>query len=231
MPSSPPAANGSPDVPVALIDDHTLVRKGLVEVINGLGGYKVVLEAAHGLDYKEKVNGGPRIELAIVDLNMPVMDGYQTLDWIRTACPETRALALTFDGTDDAIIRAVRSGARGFVLKDVEPHDLKTALDHISATGYYHTELVHQSLMHNFDKKTSDERARDKVLEQITPRELEFLKLVCDPKEFTYEQIGDLMGVHRRTVDGFRQNLFERFGIRSKTGLVLFAVRWGVVKV
>lgn len=88
MPSSPPAANGSPDVPVALIDDHTLVRKGLVEVINGLGGYKVVLEAAHGLDYKEKVNGGPRIELAIVDLNMPVMDGYQTLDWIAPPAPK-----------------------------------------------------------------------------------------------------------------------------------------------
>lgn len=218
------------DVPIALIDDHTLVRKGLVELVNGLGGYRVVLEAAHGEEYKQKANGGPRVDIAIVDLNMPVMDGYETLLWMRTACPETRALALTFDGTEDAIIRAVRNGARGFVLKDVEPSELKTALDHIRATGYYHTDMVHNSLMSNFDKKTSQERARDKVLEQITPREMEFLKLVCDAKEYTYEQIGDSMGVHRRTVDGFRQALFDKFGIRSKTGLVLFAVRWGMVK-
>ncbi|MEO8067591.1 MAG: response regulator transcription factor [Flavobacteriales bacterium] len=231
---APKTASGQdasrPDVPVALIDDHTLVRKGLVELVNGLGGYRVVLEAAHGEEFKEKMNGGPRVALAIVDLNMPVMDGYETLLWMRTACPETRALALTFDGTDDAIIRAVRSGARGFVLKDIEPAELKTALDHVCETGYYHTDLVHQSLMSNFDKKTSQERARDKVFEQITPREMEFLKLVCDANEYTYEQIGDTMDVHRRTVDGFRQGLFDKFGIRSKTGLVLFAVRWGVVK-
>lgn len=227
---SPPSANGVIDVPVALIDDHTLMRKGLVELINGLGGYKVVLEAAHGEDYKQKVSMGPRVELAVVDLNMPVMDGYQTLAWIHATCPETRALALTFDGTDDAIIRAMRSGARGFVLKDVEPAELKAALDHVRLTGYYHTEMVHQSLMHNSDKRTGEERQRHRVLEQITPREMEFLKRVCDPQELTYEQIADQMSVGRRTVDGFRQNLFDRFGLKSKTGLVLFAIRWGIVK-
>lgn len=230
-PTTTPAPDtASTDIPVALIDDHTLVRKGLVEVVNGLGGYQVVLEAAHGEEYKQKINGGPRVEIAIVDLNMPVMDGYETLLWMRTACPETRALALTFDGTEDAIIKAVRNGARGFVLKDVEPSELKIALDHICGTGYYHTDMVHNSLMSNFDKKTSQERARDKVMEQITPREMEFLNLVCDVKEYTYEQIGEIMDVHRRTVDGFRQGLFDKFGIKSKTGLVLFAVRWGMVK-
>ena len=219
------------DIPIALIDDHTLVRKGLVELINGIGGYRVVLQAANGRDYQQQVSGGPQVDIAIVDLNMPVMDGYETIAWITAECPETRALALTFEANDDNVIKAMRNGARGFVLKDIEPTELKTALDQIATTGYYHTDLVHQSLMTNFDKKTGQERAQAKILGQITPRELEFLKLVCGPDEPTYEQIGDRMEVHRRTVDGYREGLFEKFGIKSKTGLVLFALKWGVIKV
>ncbi len=223
--------NTTTDIRVALIDDHTLVRKGLAELINGIGGYRVVLQAANGRDYQRQVSGGPQVDIAIVDLNMPVMDGYETIAWISVECPETRALALTFEANDDNVIKAMRNGARGFVLKDIEPIELKAALDNIHSTGYYHTDMVHHSLMTNFDKLTGQERAQARVLGHITPRELEFLKLVCGPDEPTYEEVADCMGVHRRTVDGFRHGLFEKFGIRSKTGLVLFALKWGVIKV
>jgi two-component system, NarL family, invasion response regulator UvrY len=216
---------------VAIVDDHTLVRKGLIELVNGLEGYQVVLEAGNGAEYQQAVNGGPRIDLAIVDLNMPVIDGYETIRWINAQCPETKPLALTFEANEDNVIKAVRNGARGFVLKDIEPAGLKSALDNIRDTGYYHTDLLHQSLMHNFDKKTSAEREHDKVLERVTAREMEFLKLVCDPREFTYEEIADLMSVGSRTAHGYRNSLAQKFGLKSKTGLVLFAVKWGIVKV
>jgi len=216
-------------VPIALVDDHTLVRKGLVELIHGIGGYRVVLEAANGLEFKEAISGGPVVDIAIVDLNMPVMNGYETIAWIHANCPGTKPIALTFDGTGDAVIKAVRSGARGFILKDIEPAELKVALDSVSSTGYYHTDLMHHSLMTNFDNKTSYERQLAKVMETITPRELEFLKLVCSPEEPTYERIVEQMALHRRTVDGYREALFEKFGIRSKTGLVLFAMKWGII--
>lgn len=217
-------------VPIALVDDHTLVRKGLVELIHGIGGYEVVLQAGNGREYMREVSGGPAVRIAIVDLNMPVMDGFETIAWIQANCPETRALALTFEANEDTVIKAMRNGARGFVLKDIEPVELKAALDSVHATGYYHTDLVHHSLMTNFDKKTGQEREQARILGQVTPRELEFLKLVCNSDEPTYEQIADRMQVHRRTVDGYREGLFEKFGIKSKTGLVLFALKWGIVR-
>ncbi|HEX2617201.1 MAG TPA: response regulator transcription factor, partial [Flavobacteriales bacterium] len=185
---------------------------------------------ANGLELKEAMSGGPEVEIAIVDLNMPVMNGYETIAWIHASCPGTRPIALTFDGTGDAVIKAVRNGARGFILKDIEPTELKLALDSVAQTGYYHTDLVNHSLLTNFDNKTSYERQKAKVMGTITPRELEFLKLVCSADEPTYERIAEQMVLHRRTVDGYREALFEKFGIRSKTGLVLFAIKWGIIE-
>ena len=222
--------SSTPEVPIALIDDHTLVRKGLVELIEHAGGYRVVLEAGNGREFIHALTEGPHVELAIVDLNMPVMDGYDTLAWLVDNRPDIRALALTFDGTEDALIKAICSGARGFILKDIEPAELKIALDQVATTGYYHTDLIHHGMMESREKKIGHERRQERVLEEISAREMEFLKLVCLPEELTYERIGELMHVHRRTVDGYREALFEKFGIRSKTGLVLFAMKWGIIK-
>lgn len=217
------------EVRIALVDDHTLFRKGLAELIHGLGGYQVVLQAANGRECVTAMTGGTEVDIAIVDLNMPVMDGFELIAWIEAHMPQVRSLALTFDGAEGTVARAIRAGARGFLRKDVEPEELRAALEHIHASGFYHTELVHQSMLHGAGRGTSQERERDAVLAQITPREREFLLEVCAPDERTYEQIADRMGVHRRTVDGFRDALFNKFGIKSKTGLVLFAMKWHIV--
>jgi two-component system, NarL family, invasion response regulator UvrY len=212
---------------VALIDDHHLVRTGLATMINGLGGYKVVLEAGHGREFID-VLGQTNLSIAIIDLNMPVMDGYETIAWLRDNRPEIRSLALTFDATDDALVRAVHSGARGFVLKNARPAVLKTALDSLILTGFYYTEETHLAMQRSQDHR-GHEKDRERVLSMITAREMEFLLHVCSENEPTYERIATMMGVHRRTVDTFRVSLFEKFNIRSKTGLVLFAMRWGIL--
>ena len=213
---------------VALVDDHHLVRSGLVATVNALGGYRVTIEAGNGrelIDVLER-NEPPRI--AIVDLSMPVMDGYETIAWLREHHPGVLPLALTFDATDAALVKAVRAGARGFLLKDARPQVLKNALDSLLLTGYYYTDTAHDVLQRHPEMKTREERERERILQSITPREMEFLLHVCDARELTYEQIADAMGVHRRTVDNFRIALFEKFDIKSKTGLVLFAMRWGL---
>ncbi|MEZ4808572.1 MAG: response regulator transcription factor [Flavobacteriales bacterium] len=217
-------------IDVALVDDHHLMRTGLVGVVNAMPGYQVSLEASNGKEFIGLLQLDALPAIAIVDLNMPVMDGYATIAWLRANRPTILPLALTFDATDEAMVRAVRAGARGFVLKSAHPHVLKNALDSLMLTGYYYTEDAHEVMTRNPEMKTREERERDRVLERITPREMEFLLLVCDEAEYTYEQIAEHMGVHRRTVDNFRIGLFEKFNIKSKTGLVLFAMRWGLVK-
>lgn len=220
---------------VALVDDHHLMRSGLAATVNALGGYRVAVEAGNGRELVEALELMQRNALAlpaiaIVDLNMPVMDGYATIGWLRENTPAVLPLALTFDAADDALVRSVRAGARGFLLKNTRPAVLKTALDSLMLTGYYYTDQTHKAMQEHPALRTRQERDRETVLAQITPREMEFLLLVCDPQEYTYEQMAERMGIHRRSVDNHRVGLFEKFGIKSKTGLVLFAMRWGLVQ-
>lgn len=215
---------------VALIDDHHLVRSGIAAMVNGVGGYNVVMEAANGREFMRALSGNEEPAIAIVDLFMPVMDGFETIAWLKNNAPGIRPLALTFDASDDVMVRAVRAGARGFLLKNARPAVLKVALDSLMLTGYYHSDELHETLVDKQQLKTPQEKQQEKIIAAITPREMDFLLLVCAPEEYTYEQIADKMNVHRRTVDGYRESLVEKFGIKSKTGLVLFAMKWGVVK-
>ena len=220
---------------VALVDDHHLMRSGLAATVNGLGGYQVCLEAGNGQELVVALqllqqNALPLPAIAIVDLNMPVMDGYATMAWLREQAPEVLVLALTFDGNEQAVVRAIRAGARGFLLKNTRPAVLKTALDSLLLTGYYYTENTHEALRSEAVHRTREERDRADVLARITPREMEFLLLVCDEAEYTYEQMAERLGIHRRSVDNYRISLFEKFDIKSKTGLVLFAMRWGLIE-
>lgn len=221
-----------------LVDDHHLMRAGLAFTVDRLGGYRVTRQAGNGREMIEQLEkaapGGLQApDIVIVDLNMPVMDGYATLAWLRENAPDILTLVLTFDATDDAMLKAVHAGARGFVLKSVRPSVLKSALDSLVMTGYYYAdEARDKSTVPSMEAlaMAPDSEQRTRILEQITPREREFLRLVCNEAEYTYEQIARRMNIQRRSVETFRVGLFEKFNIRSKTGLVLFAMRWGLVE-
>ena len=216
---------------IALVDDHHLVRQGLAGVVNSIDGYEVVLEASDGEEFIAALDRSAPPKLAVIDLNMPVMDGYETIGWLKKNAPTILPLALTFDASDEALVRAVRMGARGFLLKNARPEQLRNALDSLVLTGYYHSDDMQRSLLEHRDhfKQGEQERERERVLAQITEKELEMLKHVCSEDEPTYEVIASIMGVHRRTVDNYRASMFEKFNIKSKTGLVLFAMRWGLI--
>lgn len=216
--------------PVVLVDDHELVRSGVAGLIDRVGGYRVVLEAANGQELLEALSTIEEPRIAVVDLHMPVMDGFETITWLRANRPSILPMALTVDPTDEIMLRALRAGARGFLRKNARAPMLKTALDSLILSGYYFNDEMHDTLVHKSGLKTQLERQEESVHEGISSRELEFLKLVCSPEEFTYEQIAETMGVSRRTVDGFRESLADKFDIKSKTGLVLFAMKYGFVK-
>lgn len=220
----------SSPVPVALVDDHTLLRTALADMINSFDDYRVVLEAANGEELKQAIRNGPEVAIAIVDLHMPIMDGYATIEWLRDTTPDTRAVALTFEHSEAALVRALRSGACGFLLKDVCKEFFKESLDQVASIGHCHSNDVLHRLNNHSDLRTAYERTRARKLELLSEREGEFLGLVCHEDEYTYDQIADRMGVHRRTIDGFRESVFGKFGIKSKAGLVLFAFKWGIAK-
>lgn len=209
---------------IVLIDDHVIVRSGLKELIEKLGTYTVTAQFDSGTDLMENLPAPDQVDLLILDLNMPGKSGDEVVSELKTKNYKVPILVLTLNSDEATIIRLFRNGVRGYLKKDCSAEVLKAALNSIFQFGYFHNEFLALSLQHsgNGEEATSQE----KILKQLTQREREFLKLVCHESEYTYEQIASEMDVQHRTVDGYRQAIFEKFGIKSKTGLVLFVLKY-----
>lgn len=208
---------------IVLVDDHVIVRNGLKELIEKLGDYSVMAQFDSGTAFLEALPTLSKPDLVIVDLNMPGMNGSELVQELKNSNSDQRILILTLDSDEQTIIRLFRNGVRGFLKKNCSAEILKEALHSIATTGYYHNEFLTLSLREEVEPPKPSER--DKILGQFTDREREFLRLVCHEKEYTYEQIADQMQVSARTVDGYREAIFDKFAIKSKTGLVLFVLK------
>jgi two-component system, NarL family, invasion response regulator UvrY len=211
---------------IALADDHVLLRKGLANLLKELG-YDVLFEADNGKDFMEKLKSSAIPDIALMDINMPMMDGYDTTQWLKINYPLVKVLALSMYDDENAIIRMLRSGAKGYILKDSDPSELKDALHALVTKGFYHSELVTGKLIHTINHLDEPAHASVKNMLGLNEREIEFLKLVCT--EMTYKEIAEQMFLSPRTIDGYRDNLFEKLQLKSRVGLVLFTIKNGIV--
>lgn len=203
---------------VVLIDDHTLFRKGLAELINSFPGYRVSGDYDHGLDFQKKLTEGILPDIALLDINMPEMGGYETASWLKEFYPQIRIMALSMNGHEQSILRMIQAGARGYILKDADPSELNLALDQLVHKGCYHSELVSTTLLNNCQQQGPG---------NLSEKEIHFLELACS--ELTYKEIADQMHLAPRTIDGYREALFEKLQVRSRVGLVLYAIKNGLV--
>jgi two-component system invasion response regulator UvrY len=213
---------------VALVDDHELLRTGLAAMINSFEGYKVALEANNGQQFIEKVKSKTPPDIILLDITMPQMDGYETSHWIKTNMPQTKILVLSMLENDTAIIRMLKNGARGYILKDSKPKVFKEALDSIRDSGYFINELVSSKLMHYINHEEvfdSDTFA----LNNLSENEVTFLKWICTEK--TYKEIADEMCLSPRTIDTYRDNLFKKLDVKTRVGLAIFAIKNGIVNI
>jgi len=211
-------------VKIGLVDDHKLFRRGLASLVNSFTDYKVILEVGNGLELlKNLPNRIP--DILLLDVNMPGMNGFQTLEILKKDYPGIRVIGLSMDDNENTILKMIGMGARGYILKDSEPNELKGVLDSVWHKGYSYTEFITNSLISSLQNKDfkSDTEASTIALNS---REIEFLKWVC--QELTYKEIADRMCLSTRTIDGYRDNLFQRLGVKNRVGLALYAVRSGI---
>jgi len=210
---------------IALADDHSLIRKGLVELINTFDRYEVIFHVGNGQDLINQVSAGMVPDIAMLDVNMPKKDGYETAAWLRANYPDVRVLALSMYDEERAIIRMLKNGAKGYIFKDAEPAELKEALDSIMKRGYHYSELVTGHLIHNINRE--DEKGMARAGDDFSEREMEFFRCVCT--EMSYKEIGEKMHLSARTIEGYRDALCERLGLRSRVGLALYALKNGII--
>lgn len=200
---------------IAIADDHTLLRNGLADLINSFGPFKVILQAGNGKELLEQLNSATVLpNICILDINMPELDGFGTLAQIRKSMPAMKVLALSMYNNESTIIRMLRSGANGYLLKNCNPAEFKQALLSISENGFYESD-------------TEDKNKKNIDPVSITPKEFEFLKHCCS--ELVYKEIADKMGISPRTVEDYRDNLFKKLKLNTRTGLVIYALRCGIV--
>lgn len=213
---------------VALADDHVLLRNGLASLLEDLD-YEVVFQADNGKQFVDKLATHPLPQIVLMDINMPEMDGYDTTLWLKKNHPHIKVLALSMFNDENAIIRMLKSGAKGYLLKDSSPAELKSAIESLAAKGFYYSELVTGTLIHTINHMDDPENSSVKDVLGLNERELEFLKLMCT--ELTFKEIADKMHISPRTVDGYRDALLEKLQCKTRIGLVIFAIKNGIVVV
>ncbi|QKJ32228.1 response regulator transcription factor [Mucilaginibacter mali] len=205
---------------IAIVDDHTLFRNGVHALMSEFDELKVVFEADNGKQLQQMLPKHALPQVVLMDINMPEMDGYDATAWLKAKYPQIKVLALSMFEDDKAVLRMIRSGASGYVLKESKPRELLEAIKTIVNKGVYINELVSGKLIR------SVAGAGDSP--ELTAKELEFLKLACS--ELTYKEIADKMFISPRTVDNYRESLFQKLNLKSRTGLVLYAIQNEIFK-
>lgn len=209
---------------IVLVDDHVLLRNGLSTLVTDLG-FHVLYECNNGRQLMEKIDKDNAPDLVLMDINMPDMDGFETTMWLKENYPLVNVIALSMFDDENSIIRMLKNGARGYILKDINPAELKQAINSVMTRGFYYSELVSGSLLHSIANSHEGDSVGSVL--SLKEREIEFLKFACS--ELTYKEISDKMNLSPRTIDGYRDDLFQKLGVKSRVGLVLFAIKCRII--
>jgi len=210
---------------VAVADDHSLLRSALARLINGFPGYNVTIEADNGRDLIEKIAKSTLPDIVLLDISMPEMDGFKTTQWLYKKYPQIKVLALSMLSDERTIIKIFRVGAKGYLLKNTDPEELKTALDSVMNKNVYLSEYVSGKLVSGLHNDV-DVELQGVVLNE---KEKEFLRWSCS--ELSYKDIAAKMFVSPRTVDDYRQSLFYKLKVHSRVGLVMYAIKNGIFEI
>jgi two-component system invasion response regulator UvrY len=217
------ANSSTKEYSVVIADDHTLMRNALARLVSSFDKYNVVFEAGNGKEVIEKlkIHGIP--DIILLDISMPVMDGFETAEWLTKNYPQIKILSLSMQSDEESIIKMLKLGAKGYLMKNVEPEELNLALDSVMTKDFYLSEIVSGKVVVGLHKDFTN------PLEPLalTDKEREFLRLICS--ELTYKDIAEKMFISSRTVEDYRSALFAKLKLKSRVGLAMYAIKNGVV--
>lgn len=212
---------------VLLADDHELVLAGIRSLLQEIEGIQIIAEAHNGRE-AVALTLEHRPELVVMDISMPELNGIEATIQIKAQLPTTQVLILSMHTTEDFVRRAIKAGASGYLIKDSAPLDLKLAIEAIARDEIYLSPRVSRHVVSAFLNGSSGEQA-GKSLDQLTPRQREILQLIAEGK--STKAIAFQLEVSVKTVETHRAALMERLKINDVAGLVLYAVRHGLVSV
>ncbi|WP_374463259.1 response regulator [Chryseobacterium sp.] len=206
---------------IVIVDDHILIAKALEGIIGNFNEFEVIYVCENGKDLIQKFEEGNAIpDIILLDISMPIMDGFETAVWLTKNHPNIKIMALSMQGDDNSVIKMIKSGAKGYLLKNTHPRDLETALTRLNTDGFFYPDWASKIIFTNLNKETESE-----IAVKISDREKEFLKYTVT--ELSYKEIADKMCCSPRTVESYRDQLCEKLDLKTRVGLAVFAIKNG----
>ena len=207
---------------ISIVDDHILIAKALSGIIENFAAFEVLYECENGKVLQEKFSNKKNIpDIVLLDVSMPVMDGFETAQWLRESHPEILIMALSMQDDEQSLIKMIKSGAKGYLLKNVHPLELEKALNSLVKNGFYYPDWATSKV---FQSLGAPSTGKNETI-NITEREKEFLQYSIT--EMSYKEISEKMFCSPRTVESYRDSLFEKLGLKTRVGLAVYAMKNG----
>jgi len=210
--------SNQPKRKVIIVDDHTLFRNGLRILLNNMENYHVMAEAANGKQFLELLKTSVP-DLVLMDISMPVMDGIEASTIAHELYPDLKIITLSMYGEEDYYYKMVDAGVKGFVLKNSDIKEVKTALDVVYEGGSFFSSELLQNLVNSLKSAPKSKEFHT----ELSEREMEILILIC--QGFSNQEIGDKLFISKRTVDKHRANILEKSESKNTAQLVVYAIK------
>ena len=212
---------------VLLAEDHNIVRNGIRSLLNKQADIEVVAEATDGFEVLQKLEEGIEADLILTDINMPQLNGIALVEHLKEKQPDLKVIILSMLDHENYVMKAVNSGACGYLLKNIGEEEMMFAIRHVTSGNLYVCSELTSKIVNKLSTIPDENSKETKITVDLSRREIEILLLIAEG--FTNNEIAEKLFTSRRTVEGHRQNLLEKTGARNTATLIRFAVRNGLI--
>ena len=214
---------------IVIADDHVLFRKGLIALFSEFSFIGEVGEASNGKELLKYLKGAARLpDVVLLDINMPVMDGFEAAKKMRELYPALKIIVLTMEDNEHFILQMIEDGANGYLLKNCEPDELEKALKTIMSRDFYFNENITELIRKAYINAVKHEHSFN-IVEEFTRREKEVLGLIC--REYTTSEIAEKLYLSPRTIESHRNKMIEKAGVKNLAGLIVYAIKNKIVNI
>jgi DNA-binding NarL/FixJ family response regulator len=215
-------------VKIGIAEDQTMFRMGLVKLLNELDNVEVVFDTDNGQNFINQLEFND-IDIAFLDYKMPILNGIKTSKLISEKFPRVKILFISMYNDEEFIISAIENGANGYITKDEDIDEIEVAIKRLVSTGYYMNDSTSKLLIGNLLNNGQLSPSFNKTSSELNEQELQVVKLIC--QEYTTREISGLIYRGVRTVEGIRSSILRKTGTKNSSGIVMYAIKKGIVEV
>ncbi|UKN01155.1 response regulator transcription factor [Paracrocinitomix mangrovi] len=214
------------EIKIGIAEDQTLFRHGLIQLLNELDGMQVIVEAENGQEFLDQLDEN-KIDVALLDYRMPVLNGTKTARELGLRHPDIKILFISMYNEEEFIISAIENGANGYITKDQDINEIELAIQSLMNTGYYMNDGTSSLIISNLLSNGRLSPTFNNKSNTLTDTEITVIKLIC--QEYRTSEIATMIHRGTRTVEGIRSNILKKIGAKNSSGIVMYAVKNGLI--